>query len=214
MRGARTRGIENRTDRKPGRHGIGQVSKRNMQWKHHGRRVRTDQPSGDSDHRFVGGVRRHGDEARPRGGAAATAAATAAAGEREELQIGQKVYGDLRMRRVQQEDAEEASIPEAQAGSREERRDRGSLRGVRQNFPRWGEVEEAHDQGASEGETVPMRPLQQMLQNGRILEDPSEAAQQTIHLRHMRYIQGVGLRFKIAQEEAQRGIRDSLRDMR
>lgn len=31
VRGARTRGIENRTDRKPGRHGIGQVSKRNMQ---------------------------------------------------------------------------------------------------------------------------------------------------------------------------------------
>lgn len=59
-----------------------------------------------------------------------------------------------------------------------------------------------------------MRPLQQMLQNGRILEDPSETAQQTIHLRHMRYIQGVGLRFKIAQEEAQRGVRDSLRDMR
>lgn len=59
-----------------------------------------------------------------------------------------------------------------------------------------------------------MRSLQQMLQNGGILEDSSEATQQAIHVRYLRYIQGIRLRFATAQEEAQRGVRDSLRDMR
>lgn len=85
---------------------------------------------------------------------------------------------------------------------------------MRQNVPRRGEAEEAHDQSTSERETLSVRALQQMLQNGRILEDSSEAAQQAVHVRHLRYLEGIRLRFATAQEEAQRGVRDSLRDMR
>lgn len=84
---------------------------------------------------------------------------------------------------------------------------------MRQDVRRRGEAAEAHDKGAPEGETVPMRSVRQVLQDGGIPQDPPEAAQQTFHLRHMRHLEGLRLRSAPAQEEAQSGVRDALRDL-
>lgn len=81
---------------------------------------------------------------------------------------------------------------------------------MRQNVRGRREAEEAHDQSSPEGETLSVRTLRQVLQNGGVSEDASEATQQTFHMRHLWHLEGVRLRSAPAQEEAQRGIRDPL----
>jgi len=62
---------------------------------------------------------------------------------------------------------------------------------MRQGFRRRGEAAKAHDKGAPERKAVPVRLMRQMLQDRGILEDSSEAAQQTIYLRHMWHLEGL-----------------------
>lgn len=107
------------------------------------------------------------------------------------------------MRGVWETDAQEAAVPETQARSREERKGdvERSLRGVRQGLYRRGETPETHDKGASTGETVSVRSVRKVLQDRGVPEDPSEAAQQTFHLRHMRYLEGLRIRSASTQEK-------------
>lgn len=55
-----------------------------------------------------------------------------------------------------------------------------------------------------------MRAVRENIQDSGVPQDSLEAAQQKIHLRHLRRFQGVQLRPKAAQEEAQSGVRDAL----